>query len=138
MEEQELAGPPAYSGPAGALVNKIRQTCLEFTGSPVLNDEFLQVAEEISPSSKIKLVLDVSTRWNSTLRMVRNFVYHEQVLRRFAERSTVKFPLTDVELEAVHVMIRTLAHVEECVKRLCKADTTMSDADLALEVCVFM
>ena len=77
MEED----PPQYEGTAGALVNRVRKACLEIQKSPSLNDDLEKLAK--AKGINVKLVLDIDIRWNSMLRMLKNFLELEEILRDF-------------------------------------------------------
>ena len=94
-----------------------------------MNDELRALAQE--PGHRMKLVLDVSTRWNSTARMLRNFVSLEQPLRRFygeppgQDPDVGIFPFTQEEMSCLKDVLRILEHVERCTKRLSKEHCTL-------------
>ena len=129
---------PVFHGSLGRLINKVRAECRKFQQSPVMNDELQSLALE--SGCGLKLVLDVETRWNSTARMLRNFLSLEQPLRRFygepedQEPDIGLFPFSVEELRRVKQVCSTLAVVEKCVLRLSLADATLMSADVALQV----
>lgn len=134
LAEERIAGPPRYRGTTGQIVDKVRNACRTFHRSPVLHDELLKntAAELLSK----KIVLDVATRWNSSLRMLERFLEMEQALRTFYanENSTQAFPLSDEELLTCKDMVKAMTHVEEATKRLSIHGATLRSADLALQV----
>jgi len=80
------------------------------------------------------MVVDVPIRWNSTLRMLRNFLALEVALRHFYAGGT--FPLNRQELAAAKDIAEAQIHVEEAVKRLSLDEATIRSADLALQVSI--
>lgn len=134
-----MCGTPEFHGSAGKLVEKVRQECLRFQERPVLNDELCQIATRSkSANPRLKLVIDVKTRWSSTHRMLKNFLKHESNLRAFyndeKRKRNEEFPLSDDEIGVVRDIERAFSHVDECVKRLSLADLSMRKADRALQV----
>ena len=97
-------------------------------------DQLSKYSEEIGCS--LKLVLDVTTRWSSTLRMLRNFNALQVPLRKLYEDGSRPgtFPFSDEDVLLMQELISALNHVEEATKRLSRKDATMRSADLALEV----
>lgn len=139
MEEEEQGdGPPEFRGSTGLLIKKVREECKKYQRSAVMNDELQSLALE--SGCGLKLVLDVKSRWNSTVRMLRNFISLEKPLRQFygepadQEPDIGLFPFSVEELNMVKELCSTLAVVEKCVLRLSLADATLMSADVALQV----
>ena len=74
-------GSPQYQGPAGRLVDGIREAVRIFASSCVSNDELVALAAASGPARK--LVPDARVRWNSTLRMMSRFLELEHPLRQY-------------------------------------------------------
>lgn len=87
---------------------------------------------------EVQLELDVRTRWNSTLTMIRTFLANEAALRKFYDSSRRKrgeeFPLDVLEISAIKRVAKSLEHAERATLRLSEKDTSISLADIALEV----
>lgn len=99
------------------------------------NDELLRYEGE--DNSSVMLVVDVRTRWNSTLRMLKNFLRLRGAVSKYFDalpRKRGTFPFTDAELEQLEEVASCQAHVEEASERLSAADINMRMAHLALEV----
>ena len=118
-----------------AVIKKIRKENRKFQKSPLLSDQLEQFVN--GTSSGVKLVLDNKTRWNSILRMLRNFLKLEPALKAYYgnySREKGDFPLSQSEIGLTKEIVTTLGHVELCTMRLSKDDATMYKADLALQV----
>ena len=107
-----------------------------FTGSPKLNDELRRYAEEQEDTRDLKLVLDVESRWNSVLRMLRNFLKLEAALRKVYVCQRMEFPFEAEHITALKEVVNSLEPVETAVKRPSLAESTMRTSDLALQVSV--
>ena len=123
-------GPPQYPGTIGRIIEKVRAEVNTFIRSPVLIDEFCKASRDTGP----KLVLNVKTRWNSTLRMLRNFANQEHALRRYYVTRHCAFPLSAWEMQAMKEVMTALSHVEKACLRLSSSNATLRKANLALEV----
>ena len=136
LREEESMGTPSFSGVVGDIISKVRKECAKFHRSPHLNDALTSITA--GSEGRLKLVLDVRCRWNSTLRMLKNFLSNEESLRSFYEESIPAkvgvFPLTCAEIAHVKEIVAALEPVELCVKRLSQEDMTLRNADLALQV----
>lgn len=126
-----------YQGSAGQVIAKVRAAAKKFVLSPMLNDELTAIAA--SRGCRLKLVLDVKTRWNSTVRMLEHFLELEASLREFyaARGRDEPFPLDDAEMAAVRSLVCALAVVDLTTKRLSLATATLRTSDLALQVRLF-
>ena len=115
-------------------MGEVRSCIRFFFRAPSLIDELATYAQE--EGVDLKLVIDVKTRWNSTLRMLRNFLGLKTALMKFFARPGRKerFPLKPEEVIAITDMVRALEHVETATKRLPLANATLRSADLALQV----
>ena len=116
------------------MIDKVRTECRAFLKSPQLNDELLKRADKAGCG--LKLVIDVRTRWNSTVRMLRNFAALEAPLRTlYADGCRQgQFPLSKAEVASLKEVVVALEHVERAIKRLSKEETTLRSADLAIQV----
>lgn len=132
IEEESIAGSPKYRGRAGRVVNKVREVARLFQKSPVLNDELKAFANQAKLSSKLELVLDVRTRWNSSPRML-GFIRLRPALDLYYKSKQQEFPLQEEEMELAREKA-TLEIVEEATERLSRADMTLKIAECALQV----
>lgn len=125
---------PRFDGELGLVVEKVRGICRLFHKSPSLNDELMELVEPVD--SELKLALDMKTRWNSSLRMLRNFLRLKDSLLRFFDNDPKRgsFPVNVQEVHQVERVVDCLAHVEAASKRLSRDDIDMRMADIALEV----
>lgn len=133
--ENDVENPPENcEGCPAAIIAKIRDACRDFHRKPAKNDDLLKISQ--TTGCNLKIVLDVQIRWNSTLRMLRNFVAQEEALRLFyaAGKGDGEFPLTHDEMRDVRLWIAALTHVEVCSKRLSAKNRTLHEADLAFQV----
>ena len=128
-EESEDAGPPLRGGAAGDIINRIRSECRKFHTSPKLNDELATHTQ--ADGCQVKLAMDVKTRWNSTFRMLKNFLKVTPSLQRFYGEC---FPFSEDEMSVARDIATALSHVDLCSSRLSLADITLRNADLALQV----
>ena len=137
-EEEEHHGSPEFEGSTGQLINRVRAECRKFHRSAVMNDELRALA--LQHNCELKLVLDVRSRWNSTARMLRNFLALEKARRQFygekedQEPDIGLFPFTAKEMRTLKKLAATLCLAEQCVQRLSRADATLMSADMALQV----
>ena len=65
LEEEQEHGAPEFHGSIGRLIKKVRTECANFQSSAAPNDEIQSLARDADCG--LKIVLDVETRWNSTL-----------------------------------------------------------------------
>ena len=79
LREEEVAEARHYAGPAGQVIAKVRAAIKKIGLSPLLNDEVIKIAA--TQDCNGKLVLDVKTRWNSTVRMLKHFLNLDGPLR---------------------------------------------------------
>lgn len=131
LEEEVLAGSLEYRGTAGDVIDKVRAECRLFHKSPALNDE-LRARE--ARQGHVKLVLDVRTRWSSTLHLLRNFLHEEDALREFYASNGREFSLQNAELSHLKEIVSALGHVDEATRRLSLKEKTLKGADFVLQV----
>lgn len=135
IKEELIVGPPKILGFEGLLISKVRDVCRIFHKRAELSDELLKQAEAMGAQSHVKCVLDVKTRWYSTLRMLRNFMTLVDPIRRvYVENEMGPLPLSDSDLDDLGELIKTLRPVEKASERLSKPDMDLRKADLALQV----
>ena len=124
----------APRGQAGKLSEKVRVIARCFQKSPMLNDELQSFVPQAGVNGRRELVMDVRTRWNSTTRMLRNFLHLSPALKLYYASKSEAFPLSADELQSLEDLLTTLAIVEEASERLQLGDLTIKQADMALQV----
>ncbi|WOL17529.1 zinc finger BED domain-containing protein RICESLEEPER 2-like [Canna indica] len=68
------------------IISKVRESVKYIKGSPARLHKFNEIARQLQLSSTKRLVLDVSTRWNSTYAMLLSALEFKDVFPRYHER----------------------------------------------------
>ncbi|WOL14226.1 zinc finger BED domain-containing protein RICESLEEPER 2-like [Canna indica] len=68
------------------IISKVRESVKYIKGSPARLHKFNEIARQLQLSSTKRLVLDVSTRWNSTYAMLESALEFKDVFPRYHER----------------------------------------------------
>ena len=118
------------------LINKVRKTVKLFRKSPVQNDDLqVYVKEEIN---KVKqLTLDSKTRWNSLIAMLKRFFELRKSIQLClleSENNNFELMFSTEEYNQIESIIETLSPLEELVKVVCKSNTSLYEAYLAIDI----
>jgi hypothetical protein len=126
---------PATLPALGALVVDVRKIVRKFRKSPLLTSSLDKYAKQDSTLQKsLKLCLDVRTRWNSLLAMLKRFLELEKCVQKtlmdFSRSSEWSF--SDHDIASLKRVVMLLEPVEVAMKALCREDANLIEADAAL------
>ncbi|WOL06198.1 zinc finger BED domain-containing protein RICESLEEPER 2-like [Canna indica] len=68
------------------IISKVRESVKYIKGSPARLHKFNEIARQLQLSTTKRLILDVSTRWNSTYAMLESALQFKDVFPRYHER----------------------------------------------------
>lgn len=112
------------------LIDKIRQVVKRFRVSPTKNDSILQVRVLECHKKNLVLMLDCRTRWNSTLSMIRRFLFMRKSISLALVDSGDQINFTNYEWDLMKIIVKCLDPIEIAIKSLCKSNTSLVKADL--------
>ncbi|WOK92737.1 zinc finger BED domain-containing protein RICESLEEPER 2-like [Canna indica] len=78
-----ISMPPPHTG---LMISDIRESVKYIKGSPARLHKFNEIARQLQLSTTKRLILDVSTRWNSTYVMLESALQFKDVFPRYHER----------------------------------------------------
>ncbi|CAK8695489.1 unnamed protein product [Clavelina lepadiformis] len=99
-----------------------------FRKSPLKN-EILQKHIQAQLNTELKLILDLKTRWNSLLEMIKTFVRAEKCIRMALVEIGTSITITDAEIKILRDLIDVLEPVKHAVDELCRRDATLLTAE---------
>jgi hypothetical protein len=114
------------------IISKVRSIVKMFRRSPLKNDLF-QKHVLADFAKELKLVLDSKTRWTSLLEMVERFVQLKNCVQNSLRDLESKIRMEETEWQAIEDLVRTLQPVKATVQALCRRDSDLFTADLALQ-----
>lgn len=110
-------------------IKKVRKICKLFRKSPVRNDENLQPQVMKALGKELKLALDVKTRWNSTVTMLRRFLLLTKEIKMALIQLDMNFDFSDDEITLLQDLVNALEPLELAITRLSGQETTLKMAD---------
>ena len=116
-----------------SLIDKVRTCLKKFMGGNKM-DALYKITERIGTES-VAVVLDVKTRWNSLLPMLRCFVKLFTALRTYASENDEEFQFTFSDKENLTKVADMLEHVELAIKEIGKEDANLMSADISVTKC---
>ena len=128
-EEEDESADPILAGSYRDVVRKVRKIAVFFHRSPLRNDELHKICKEES-KGKLNLVVDVKTRWNSLLSMLRRF--HEMkgtIAKALVQLSAIDMYPSASDLELISQMIEALEVIETGSLALGRQDCDLRKAD---------
>ena len=115
------------------IVKKVRKVCKLFRQSPVKNDESLQVQIKKNLGKELNLLLDVRTRWNSLVKMIRRFLLLEKEVRHALLDISKPFDFSSGELKDLKDLADALEPLEVATNALSTRDATLVTAETVIE-----
>lgn len=124
-------------GDVNDLVNKVRNIVRKINKSPVRND-LLQKYVKIEIGKELKLQLDVKTRWNSMVTMLRRFVQLSSPLKKVLIdiKAFNKFTITEYDIFIASCVVEALSPIEHVVEVLCTQKATLLTAHTSVHLAI--
>ena len=126
---------PGLQDNLSPIIKKIRRVVKFFKKSPVRNaklQSYIRAASSCNKSSQ--LVLDVITRWNSLLKMLKSYrKFPKEIEKALIDLGRKDLILSDAEVASIDGLIDVLETVEVGTLTLSKNDTDLFKADGVIE-----
>lgn len=116
-------------------LEKIRKIIRKFRKSPVKNDFLQKKLQEIYGKEK-ELVLDVKTRWNSLITMVKRYLEVADTVAIVCNEFGIENALGEDELSSLQDVVSILEPIEIALKKICARDSTLLTAHFAFKFIV--
>lgn len=113
-------------------IKGIRKIVTFFSRSPRKTETLIAEAGKLN-IKYLELVLDCKTRWDSLLACLERFEYLYGAVQRALKEWNRSLLLKDVNLELIKKVIKVLKPIRDVVKILSNNNTTLFEADVALE-----
>lgn len=116
------------------LINKVRKIISMFRKSPTKND-ILQNHIRIEFGKDIVLIKDCKTRWSSLLGMLERFYLLKDCTRKTLidlKNMDTSLDLSHEDIQMLRNLIRALLPIKITVEALCRRDSNLFTADLAI------
>lgn len=117
------------------IVQKVRGIVRVFRQSPVRNDTALQPRVRESFGKELQLSIDVKTRWNSLLNMLKRFYELRKEIRLALAQLDMDFPFSSVEMALIKELIDALEPLEFALKSLSSRKIHLAEVD---NICCFV
>ena len=105
--------------------------------SPVRND-LLQKYVKIEIGNELKLQLDIKTRWNSIVTMLRRFVQLSSPLKKVLIdiKALNKFTITEYDIFIASCVVEALSPIEHVVEVMCTQKATLLTAHTSVHLAI--
>ena len=110
------------------VIVKVRTVVKMFRKSPLKN-EILHKHIQAQLNTELKLILDLKTKWNSLLELIKTFTKVEKCTRMALVEIETSVTITDAEMKILHDLIDVLEPVTHAVDGLCRRDATLLTAE---------
>ncbi len=128
-EEEAVANEVELSEFLSSTIKKVRRIVLFFKRSPSRNDK-LQKAFEVASLKPLSLLLDMKTRWNTMLSMVKRFLETKGTIAKvLVELSSINLYPSEEELKLLQETVDALEVIESASLALGKRDCDLQKSE---------
>ena len=127
LVETETVG-VELQGFVAEVIRKVRTVVKMFRKSPLKN-KILQKHIQAQLNTKLKLILDSKTRWNSLSEMIKTFVRAKKCIRMALVEVGTSTIITEAEIKILRDLIDVLDPVKHALDGLCRRSATLLTAE---------
>lgn len=135
-DEDDKDGLMVLSREVGSSLKGSRAVAIYFRKSALKFEHLVKKIKELAgdePCNAFKLPLDVKTRWNSILPMVKRILTHRTAIEQSLEFYNASHLLDNVNLSILQNLVDLLEPVEMAILEMSKREATFQTAVIAID-----